>query len=169
MLSQGWKIVDRYRNTTRDGMPMDETISSYADRVIDLAEKVITENGGKRIIVRGRPVYRVATERPGTVYPLSPPSDLRASFRQRMEPQIMEGILGETDLQKRAKAAYWALCLDMAPGIEEKHPKAWRKAARALGGYRKLVSYLHSGRPDTPAHRALKKKAVAAGIVSEKK
>lgn len=168
MLSQGWKIVDRYRNTTRDGMPMDETISSYADRVIDLAEKVTTENGGERIIVRGRPVYRVATERPGTVYPLSPPSDLRASFRQRMEPRILEGILGEADLQRRAQAAYWALCLDMAPGIKEKHPEAWRKAARALTGYPKLVSYLHSGRPDTPAHRTLKKKAVAAGIVSEK-
>jgi hypothetical protein len=86
-----------------------------------------------------------------------------------MEPQIMDGILGEADLQKQAEAAYWALCLDMAPGIEEKHPDAWRTAARALGGYPKLVSYLHSGRPDTPAHRALKKKAVAAGIVSEKK
>jgi hypothetical protein len=31
----------------------------------------ITENGGKRIIVRERPVYRVATQSPGNVYPLS--------------------------------------------------------------------------------------------------
>ena len=48
MLSQGWKIVDRYRNTTRDGMPMDETISSYADRVIDLTVEMGAVEPGLR-------------------------------------------------------------------------------------------------------------------------
>jgi len=169
LLSQGWPIVDRYRNTTRDGMPMDETITSYADRVIDLAERVITENGGQRVIVRGHPVYRVVTEGPGSVYPLAPPGDLRGSFRNHLEAGIMDAVLDEADSRERAKAAYWALCLDMAPEIEEKHPEAWRKAAAALGGYPKLVSYLHSNRPDTPAHRNLKKRALAAGVVPKRK
>ncbi len=41
MMTQNWNIIDRYRNTTRDDMPMDETITSFADRLIDLAERVI--------------------------------------------------------------------------------------------------------------------------------
>ncbi|MFN2127966.1 MAG: ADP-ribosylglycohydrolase family protein, partial [Anaerolineales bacterium] len=49
MMSQGWQIVDRYHNTKRENMPEDETITSFADRVIDLAEKVIVKNGGKKI------------------------------------------------------------------------------------------------------------------------
>jgi len=165
MLAQDWRIVDRYHNTTRDGMPMDETITSYADRVIDLAEKVITENGGQRVIAQGRPVYRVVLQSPASVYPLAPPSDRRVSFRDQLEPRIMDAVLGEADLRGRAEAAYWALCLDMASEIQEKHPKTWRRAVAALGNYPKLVAYMHSNRPDTPAHRALKKKAVSVGIV----
>ena len=46
IMAQGWTIVDRYRNTTRDGMPTDETITSFADRIIDLAERVIAKQGG---------------------------------------------------------------------------------------------------------------------------
>jgi hypothetical protein len=165
MLSQGWPIVDRYRNTTRDGMPMDETITSFADRVIDLAEKVITENGGRRVIVRGRPVYRVVAEGPGSVYPLASPSDHQAPFRKRVTPRITSAILGEANSQQRAEAAYLALCLDMASELQKEHPEAWRRAVAALDEYPKLVDYLHSNRPDTPAHRDLKKKAVAVGIV----
>ena len=33
MLAQGWPIVDRYKNTTRENMPADETITSFADRL----------------------------------------------------------------------------------------------------------------------------------------
>ncbi|MHC4604337.1 MAG: ADP-ribosylglycohydrolase family protein, partial [Planctomycetota bacterium] len=32
MQKQGWNIQDRYRNTTRESMPKDETISSFANR-----------------------------------------------------------------------------------------------------------------------------------------
>ena len=47
MMAQGWQIVDRYKNTTRDNVSMDETITSFADRLIDLAERVVMENGGE--------------------------------------------------------------------------------------------------------------------------
>jgi ADP-ribosylglycohydrolase. len=39
--NQGWEIVDVFKNTTRDNMPDDETITSYGDRLIELAEKNI--------------------------------------------------------------------------------------------------------------------------------
>ncbi len=169
MLSQGWTIVDRYRNTTRDGMPKDETITSFADRVIDLSERVISEHGGQRVIAHGQPIYRVATQAQGNVSPLSPPSDLRAAFREQLGPDITEAILGQADPQQRAKAAYWALCLDMAPDLQKKHPEAWRRAVEALDGYPKLLSRLHSASPDTLAHRELKKQAAAVGIIPPKK
>ena len=38
MMSQGWKIVDRYKNTKRENMPDNETITSFADRIIELSE-----------------------------------------------------------------------------------------------------------------------------------
>ena len=40
MMSQGWQIVDRYQNTTHDNMPMDETITSFADRLTELFELI---------------------------------------------------------------------------------------------------------------------------------
>jgi hypothetical protein len=49
MMAQGWQIVDRYKNTTREEMPQDETITSYADRLVELAERVITGQGGQRV------------------------------------------------------------------------------------------------------------------------
>ncbi|HYW78153.1 MAG TPA: ADP-ribosylglycohydrolase family protein, partial [Thermoguttaceae bacterium] len=67
MLAQGWQIVDRYENTTRDNMPGDETITSFADRLIDLAETVIKENGGKREMSGATPVYVIPVESPGCV------------------------------------------------------------------------------------------------------
>ncbi len=39
MMGQNWQIVDRYHNTKRENMPEDETITSFADRVIDLAQR----------------------------------------------------------------------------------------------------------------------------------
>lgn len=49
MLSQGWDIKDVYRNTTRDQMPTNETMTTFGDRLITLAERNIIENGGKKI------------------------------------------------------------------------------------------------------------------------
>ena len=41
-----WLIVDRYKNTTRNNMPMDETITSFCDRMVELFEMVNEANGG---------------------------------------------------------------------------------------------------------------------------
>lgn len=47
MEKQGWEIRDRYWNTTRPGMPEDETISGYTQRIFDMAEINIVQNGGR--------------------------------------------------------------------------------------------------------------------------
>ena len=64
MLAQGWQIVDRYKNTTRENMPNDETITSFADRLVDLAERVILEQGGRRPTKDGRIVYQIQVQEP---------------------------------------------------------------------------------------------------------
>ncbi len=46
-MAQGWDIKDRYRNTTRDYMPTDETINSYCDRLINLFTQINKANGGE--------------------------------------------------------------------------------------------------------------------------
>ncbi len=163
MMSQGWQIVDRYRNTTRDEMPMDETITSFADRLIDLAEQVIIEKGGQKETVNGRLVYRIRLERPANILPLADFADEAARLRSKMKSEIEEAIVEEVDDQKLAFAAYIAICLDLAQGLKEKHPEKWSKALEAVNDYPKVVQVLFFHSP-FPAGEQLRQKAIAAGL-----
>jgi hypothetical protein len=169
LMSQGWQIVDRYRNTTRVGMPEDETITSYADRLIELSEKVIREAGGERALVRGRPVYRIAAESPSNVHPLRRAGNDGEKLRAEFSNEILAGIQENADNQQRARAAYLAICLDMAPSLAKEHAGEWRKAVTALNEYQPLVEYLYSEQPATPAHARLKEGVASAGVISRKK
>jgi hypothetical protein len=169
LMAQGWQIVDRYRNTTREGMPMDETISSYADRLIELSEKVIRQGGGDRALARGRAVYRIATESPNNVHTLRRAANESEQLRAEFSKEILTHILDSADEQKRARAAYLAICLDIAPALVKEHPAEWRKAVAALNEFQPLVEYLFSEQPGTTAHSQLKTRAVAAGAVTRNK
>jgi hypothetical protein len=169
LMAQGWQIVDRYRNTTREGMPLDETITSYADRLVEVAEKVIHQGGGERTLARGRPVYRIAAESPSNVHPLRRAENESEKLRGELRQEILAGIQENADAQKRARAAYLAICLDLAPVLAKEHPAAWRNAAAALNEYQPLVEYLFSAQPGTAGHSQLKKRAASAGIISRKK
>jgi hypothetical protein len=50
--------IDRYKNTTRENMPTDETITSFADRLIDLAERAISN----RVVEERRKTARSRTK-----------------------------------------------------------------------------------------------------------
>jgi hypothetical protein len=169
LMARGWQIVDRYRNTTREGMPMDETITSYADRLIELSEKVIRQGGGERTITRGRPVYRIAAESPSNVHPLRRAANETEQLRARFSKEILAHIQDSSDGQKCARAAYMAICLDMAPALVKEHPAEWRKAVAALNEYQPLVEYLFSAQPGTAAHAKLKQRATSAGVVTRNK
>ena len=67
MMSQGWQIVDLYKNTTRDNMPHDETITSFADRIIELFEMINEEKGGKKTIINQKLFYEISMENPAPV------------------------------------------------------------------------------------------------------
>ena len=164
MMSQGWQIVDRYRNTTRDDMPMDETITSFADRLIDLAGQVITEKGGQKEAVNGQLIYRIHLEKPANILPLADFTEQAGRLRSKMKSEIEQAIISGSDDQKLAFAAYLAICLDFAPGLRQKHPKQWAKALEAINDYPKVVQVLFFHSP-FPAGEQLRKKAIAAGLM----
>jgi hypothetical protein len=163
MLSQGWPIVDRYKNTTRENMPHDETITSFADRLIDLAERVIVENGGERTMVAGQPVYRIQLEKPANVYALPNVAQQTAELKALMAEDIEADIVTGDSAQQRARAAYLAICLDMADALREKHPDAWNAAIASLNGYWKILQNIYY-QPDIPLGTRLREKATAAGL-----
>jgi hypothetical protein len=163
MLAQGWPIVDRYKNTTRQNMPTDETITSFADRLIDLAEKVIAEQGGTRIDEGGHTVYRIEAQEPACILPLDNTDEQTAVLKTRLRDEIDRLLDPECSNPYRARAAYYAICLDLAGSIRESHPEAWSNALRALDGYPNVIQALFHHSP-TPQGDLLREKAIAAGL-----
>jgi ADP-ribosylglycohydrolase len=163
IMKQDWTIVDRYRNTTRDGMPTDETITSFADRIIDLAEQVIVEQGGQRQTVSGRVVYGIRSQEPANVLPLSNLADAVARLREEMKPELKKTIINGGDGQELAFTAYSAICLDLAQSFRQEYPEKWANAVGALNRYPKVVQVLFFHSP-FPAGERLRQKAVSAGL-----
>jgi hypothetical protein len=162
MLSQGWPIVDRYRNETRERMPDDETITSFADRLVDLAEKVILEQGGQRLRREGQAVYVIQTETPRNVAPLLDRAELLATTRASLEPQIQAG-LESADTQARARAAYLAICLGLDEPWRQRSPEPWHRALEALRRFEQIAQVLFHHSP-VPAAQALQQQALRAGL-----
>jgi len=163
MLTQGWQIVDRYKNTTRENMPADETITSFADRLADLAEKVVVEQGGQRLTSDGRIVYRIRTQEPKCIQPMESPDVQTAALRETLKSEIRESITHPASKQQLARAAYYALCLDLADAVRKEHPQEWSQALAALSGYANVVQAIFHHSP-TPLGDQLREKALAAGL-----
>lgn len=163
MMSQGWQIVDRYKNTTRDAMPLDETITSHGDRIIDLAQRLIQEQGGKRMVKDGRIIYRIRIQEPANVEPLSILEGEEKRLRETMGTDLEAAIFQEENPEKLAHAAYAAICLDLAPALRKKHPDRWAAALEALRRYSGVVQVLFFHSP-MPSGDRLREKATAAGL-----
>jgi len=163
MMSQDWKIVDRYHNTKRENMPEDETITSFADRVIDLAEKVIISNGGQRISPNGRPVYQIKTENPDNVEPLSDLVQTAEEMRKTMRSELEKVIIDGTNEQDLARTAYIAICIDLAPELKEKYPEKWNIALIALTSYWRVMQNIFYD-DEVPRVLPLREKAISAGL-----
>ncbi len=163
MLAQGWPIVDRYRNTTRENMPNDETITGFADRLIDLAEKVVAEQGGERIMKDGRTVYRVHVQKPACIQRLENPEKQRAALKAKLRDEIDGALTASQPREKMARAAYLALCLDLAPSLRQEHPRSWNDALSALSSYENVVQAIFYHSP-TPLGEELRRKALDAGL-----
>ena len=138
MMSQGWQIVDRYKNTTRENMPLDETISSFCDRLIELFEMVNEQNGGKKELVNNVMVYSINPEVPMPVLRLSSVEEQKENLRINLEESILRNIQSG-NRQEKARAAYMAVCLDLNVTLSQKYPKQWKTACSDLSGYWKIM------------------------------
>lgn len=159
IMDQGWTIRDRFRNTSRDGMPEDETITRFGDRLVRLAGRVIDQEGGGR--EGGR--FRIPVQPPGNVEPQPDPVRQRAALREGLRSEIETGVLMPASPRQQARAAYLAVCLDLASGLRANHPGPWSEAVKALENYPKVLQVLFHHSP-MPAGDRLRERARAAGI-----
>ena len=148
-------------------MPMDETITSFADRIIDLSERIIIENGGQRKTISGQIVYQIPTEKPKNIAPLPNLDNEIARMKLNMKSAIENLIKNENLTPKLALPAYAAICLDLAPGLKQQYPEKWSKALEALNKYPKVVQVLFFQSPFTEGDQ-LRKKALNAGLKQPK-
>jgi hypothetical protein len=163
MMSQGWNIKDQYRDTSRDDVPQNETITTFGDRLLALTERNILERGGAKKIVKGRTVYRIPTEAPANVERLPDPQKQSAKLRSELGNSVKAGISAGHSAEERARAAYLAICLDLAPELKQQYPDQWAAAAEALNGYPKVLQVIFYEAP-FPAGDSIREKALVAGI-----
>lgn len=166
MMSQGWMIVDRYKNTTRDNMPMDETITSFADRLIDLFELVNETNGGKKMVVNQTVVYEIPVENPAPVDQLVTHDSQKAALQKEYSKEITDNLLNGSKEQK-ARAAYMAVCLDLDKNLSQKYPAQWKQACYDLSGYWRVMNNIFFG--NFISLGKLKDKFIQAGFKSPSK
>jgi len=160
MDAQAWDIVDVYRNTTRDEMPMDEMLTRLQESIVDCARLVIKARGGGVIDNGGRLVYQIRTEVPGNMQPLVTMEEQIARLRESFLPGLEKGMASRGPA--RARTAYVAICLDESPRLERDFPKEWAAAIAELEKYPLLVTNLF--RLPDPHGNALQKRARRAGL-----
>lgn len=162
MMSQGWQIVDRYQNATRDNMPMDETITSYADRLIELFEMINEENGGKKYYSNNQLVYQIPTENPSNIEKLVSVETKRNVLKKQLETEITKYLI-KGKREDKARVAYYAVCFDMVKELSEKHPIEWNQAVNDLSGYWKVMNNIFYGN-NFQSLNILREKFLAAGF-----
>ncbi len=160
---QGWEIKDVYRNTTRPGMPEDETITRFGDRVVEVARHVITNNGGAKITRNGETFYRIRLESPANIERLTGTDEQVAVLKPELRPQIRALLVNSQSEKERARAAYLAICLGLTEPVRSRRPNLWSKAISALKEQRELLGVMFFKSPG-PAGDKLRASAVAAGL-----
>ncbi len=163
MMSRGWKIIDRYENTTRDGMPEDETITSFADRIYELMEKMIVQNGGKKIFRDGKYFFEIPVEEPQAVEKLPELNDQISELASDLGPEIESEITDPESTESLCRAVYLAICLDLYTDLSDKYPVQWGDALKAFEECWKLKQLIFHG-GGFPSILRMKEKFLLAGI-----
>jgi hypothetical protein len=160
MNEQGWNIADVYRNTTRDDMPNDETLTGLENTLIECARLAIAQQGGQITIHDGRRTYRIRTEPPANIEPLATTADQLARAREHFLPQLDGDLAGAG--ATRGRAAYLAICLGEVERVKRASPEALSAAVAELAKYPALVKDLQKS--PSPAGDAIRAEARRAGL-----
>lgn len=159
---QGWPIADRYRNTTRDGMPRDETLSAFGDRIVGLARQVLAWRGGQVIGSAGEAVWRIPLEDPSNVEALVSTEERRRELRSAKAKEIRALLSSAPGSRELARAAYLGIALELASELRRERPQAWARAVDALGEFPQVGQALFHRSP-VPEGEALRGRAREAG------
>jgi hypothetical protein len=164
MNDQGWDIKDVYRNTTRDNMPNDETLTSLENKLIEAARITIQKNGGDHFDPRGGSGkgegYRIPTEPPANIEPLSSAAHQRARARKHFDPQLENDL--NTPGVTRARAAYLAIYLGQSEKLKTQNPATWSAAIAELEKHPAVIKNLFKS--PAPTGDQLRHNAEAAGL-----
>jgi ADP-ribosylglycohydrolase len=163
MMSQGWTIVDRYRNTTRQNMPNDETITGFADRLLDLAEQVVIRNGGSRRLEKSGAVFAIRTEGPRAVMQLQSLDDRTEALRTELADSVRHDLTQGPSAVDQARAVYLAVCLGHAEALKAADPEAWRQGVEALERQGGVLQVLFHHSP-VPGAEPLRDRFRRAGV-----
>jgi ADP-ribosylglycohydrolase len=161
-----WQIVDRYKNTTRDNMPMDETITSFADRIIELFGIINQQNGGKKLLKDKILVYEIPVEKPAPIISLN-----TTETQKELEMYVEQWFPGESR-EEKARAVYLSVCFGLNDSMAKKYPDQWDEACYELSGYWKIIHNIFSvNNPNNEfeAMKVLRKKFHEAGFKAPKK
>jgi hypothetical protein len=160
---QGWDIKDKFRNTSRDDMPDNETLTSFGDRLITVAKRVIVQQGGELRSRNSEKFYVIRREAPHNVEPLQDSRTWYLSLRSEQAPAIEKAVATSEDAREKARAAYLAICLDMAPELKGKYPRQWESCVRDLSAYRNVLQVIFYEAP-FPSGDRIRRNALAAGL-----
>jgi hypothetical protein len=160
--AQGWEIKDVYKNTCRDQMPKDETITGYGDKLIAAARKNILANGGQEISIDGKKGYRIRLESPGLVETLPSPLDRMEELKKELLPQLEKDLSGSG--KDRARAAYLALCLGEAERLRKERADEWKAAIEELKKFPNVLRQIY----DAPQPQGTRIQAAAKAEGLEK-
>jgi len=167
MMSQGWDIVDRYKNTSRDGMPEDETISTFADRVYHNMEQMIVRNGGSREIRDGKCFWLIPAEEPGIVEDLPTLENEISRLGKELRGEIERALKNPQSQEEQARAVYLAVCLDLAGEMSKSYPEQWDQAREVFNNAWKLKQVLFYDGGNFPSIVKLRDRFYAADIKPE--
>jgi ADP-ribosylglycohydrolase len=167
MMGQGWDILDRYENTSRDGMPRDETITTFADRIYNNMEQMIVQNGGKREIRDGRCYWLIPAESPGLVEALPTLDHEITQLGNELRGTIEEGLLNPQTREEQARSVYLAVCLDLANEMSIAYPDQWDQAKAVFNQNWKLKQLLFHNAGNFPSIDRLRAKFNQVNIVPE--
>jgi hypothetical protein len=163
MMSQGWKIVDRYKNTTRDGMPEDETITSFADRIFELMEKMVVENGGRRVKREDRYFFQIPVEEALMVENLPELDNQIRELAHELRSEIETEILEASSKEALSRAAYLGICLDLDRELSGQYPGPWQEAKDTFEECWKLKQLIYYN-GNFPSIIRIREKFLKAGI-----
>lgn len=128
MEGEGWEITDRYWNTARPGLPDDETISSFAERILRLAEISILENGGEKREENGKIHYTIPYLAPASLHTPVDREEKYQALEEKYSEEI-KGIFASGDPEEKAllKAGYLAVVFHDYQELRDVYPETYNR------------------------------------------